>query len=150
MPVRVLVRCLHARVGCADAGTIDHIKINLPAIDPKQFKLFDKRALINAGIDQRAQDHVAARSRKTVKVESSHNVVVSEACASARALVVIQTFAAIGALAHGRASDSNGRISPALPVITSSHKSESGVRSGFTSTTYAPAARAISGIEAAG
>jgi len=44
----------------------------------------------------------------------------------------------------------NGRTSPALPINTSSHKSESGVRSGFTSQTYAPAAFAISGSPAAG
>src|SRR6185503_9286833 len=33
----------------------------------------------------------------------------------------------------------SGSTSPALPVSTSAHRLESGVRSGFTSTTYAPA-----------
>src|ERR1051325_6819292 len=48
---------------------------------------------------------------------------------------------------HGR---NCGNTSPALPVITSSQRSESGVRSGFTSQTNAPAALAISGMPAAG
>src|SRR6185503_13413139 len=43
-----------------------------------------------------------------------------------------------------------GTISPALPVITSSQRPESGVRSGFTSQTYAPDAFAIPGSPAAG
>src|SRR6185295_2388891 len=45
---------------------------------------------------------------------------------------------------------SNGKTSPALPINTSSHKSDSGVRSGFTSQMYAPAVFAISGRPAAG
>src|SRR5215204_4849137 len=44
----------------------------------------------------------------------------------------------------------NGNTSPALPINTSSHRSDNGVRSGFTSQTYAPAAIAISGRPAAG
>src|SRR5215207_2412194 len=46
--------------------------------------------------------------------------------------------------------ENNGNTSPALPVITSSQRSDNGVRSGFTSQTYASAAFAISGRPAAG
>src|SRR5215208_5351923 len=46
--------------------------------------------------------------------------------------------------------ENSGNTSPALPSITSSQISDNGVRSGFTSQTYAPAAFAISGMPAAG
>src|SRR6185503_9030497 len=46
--------------------------------------------------------------------------------------------------------ENSGNTSPALPVSTSSQRSDNGVRSGLTSTTYAPAAFAISGMPAAG
>src|SRR5678816_1840131 len=39
----------------------------------------------------------------------------------------------------------NGKTSPALPINISSHRSESGVGSGLTSQTYAPARFAMSG-----
>src|SRR5581483_6664236 len=90
-----------------------------------------------------AEHHVAAGAGETVEVESLHN-------GGVRSPTVRDGKLTDQALAYARASDSIGRISAAFPVRTSSHKSDRGVASGFSCKTYAPAARAISGIDAEG
>src|SRR5258706_13108242 len=77
MTMRMLVPGLDPSIGRADSGTIDLFEINLPAADPKQFQLLDQSPRLKACTNQRAENHVAARAGKTVKVESFHQEIIS-------------------------------------------------------------------------
>src|SRR5688572_24075042 len=116
-----LIRGYDSGVSRTQSGSIRGFEVDLETFDVEQRQLFAQRIRIDAGRDHRAEYHVAACTRKTVEVESLHSGL----------LICVKT-------------------SPAFPMITSSHTSESGVRSGFTSHRYAPADLAISGSPAAG
>jgi hypothetical protein len=68
MTVRVLVGRLNVRANGADAGTINSVEIHFVIGDIEQLQLFQQLLWLDASADQRAENHVAARTRETIKV----------------------------------------------------------------------------------
>jgi hypothetical protein len=71
--MRMFVLSLHTSVGCADAGTIDRLKINCVALHVEQSELLLESIRLDAGGDQGAQDHVTTGAGEAVEIKSLHS-----------------------------------------------------------------------------
>ena len=59
-----------SKFGCRNAGLDDAIDRDVPAFDGEAAKRARQRLERQAGIEQRADDHVAGGTRKTVEVKN--------------------------------------------------------------------------------
>jgi hypothetical protein len=72
MPMGAFERNFHKSVNRGNSRFVSGREFNFKIGDIEQFYLFDEFVSINAERDERAKNHIAARARETIKIESFH------------------------------------------------------------------------------
>ena len=63
---------MHAELRGRDAALDDAIRRDIPPLDAEAAERLLERSQRQAGVDERAEDHVAGRARETVEIQHLH------------------------------------------------------------------------------